>query len=104
MIRFERKYIEEPNTGCWLWSACGTKAGYGLFGYEGKLQLAHRVSYKLHKGFIPEGMVVRHTCDTPSCVNPDHLELGTQGENIRESVRKGRHSSLHMTQRGPRKS
>lgn len=103
MLRFEEKFSMEPNTGCWLWSASSTKAGYGLFHYEGRLQLAHRVSHQMYIGDVGTS-VVMHTCDTPSCVNPDHLVLGTQGENIRSSVGKGRHSSLHMTQRGPRKN
>jgi len=59
-------------------------------GSKGKGVLAHRLSYQIHKGEIPEGMVVMHSCDNPSCVNPDHLSIGTQSQNIKEAIAKGR--------------
>lgn len=80
---------------CWLWLGSSmTKKGYGLLpkvgGSKGKSVLAHRLSYQIHKGEIPEGMVVMHSCDNPSCVNPDHLSVGTQSQNILEAIAKGR--------------
>ncbi len=76
---------------CWLWRAGLRGDGYGAFGLgRGKQVSAHRYSYELHNGQIPDGMVVMHSCDVPTCVNPDHLRLGTQADNQADSVRKGR--------------
>ena len=88
--RFEKKYIPEPNTGCWLWTATGDEKGYGHFRYKGRPQKAHRASWMLHRGEIPDGMLVCHHCDTPACVNPDHLFLGTNDDNMRDRQEKGR--------------
>lgn len=81
--------------GCWFWTASTDTNGYGQFGVKGKAVLVHRFSYTLHKGKIPKGkgyhkMCVLHKCDTPNCVNPDHLILGTQQDNIRDRDLKGR--------------
>lgn len=75
---------------CWNWKAGKDKIGYGRFFLNGKQQYAHRVSYFLSKGLIPDGMVVMHKCNNPSCVNPTHLELGTQLENIQQRDLSGR--------------
>lgn len=91
--RFEEKYIPEPNSGCWIWTACTSRDGYGQIALGGKFRvslLAHRVSYELHKEPIGEGLSVLHKCDTPACVNPDHLLLGTQNDNVQDMVKKGR--------------
>lgn len=87
---FMEKVHPEPNTGCWLWTGTDKGNGYGMITVGGRRELAHRVSYRLYKSEIPSGMYVCHQCDTPSCVNPDHLWLGTQRENIRDCVAKGR--------------
>lgn len=79
--RFEEKYIPEPNSGCWLWLAAQLN-GYGVIKDGGKYRGAHRVSYEFYKGPIPEEMVLDHLCRMPLCVNPDHLEPVTIGENI----------------------
>ena len=76
---------------CWLWTAGKFAKGYGAFAYaDYKPGYAHRFSYLLHHGEIPEGALVMHSCDTPACVNPAHLRLGTAGDNARDSVSKGR--------------
>ena len=80
----------EPNTGCWLWCGGSSKDGYGLFYNSGKYLRAHRVSYAVFKGPIPDGNVVMHLCDTPACVNPDHLKCGTQWDNAHDAIDKGR--------------
>ncbi len=79
---------------CWLWTAAlNFPNGYGLFGVpggNGKTITAHRMSWIIHNGAIPDKMYICHRCDVKSCVNPDHLFLGTQSDNINDSVSKGR--------------
>jgi hypothetical protein len=88
--RFEEKYIPEPNSGCWLWMAALTPAGYGMIGRPGgrgqNPLMAHRASWELHRGPIPEGLHIDHLCRNPACVNPDHLEPVTQRENLLRGV------------------
>lgn len=76
---------------CWLWQAACNKTGYGVFGLATRRNiLAHRFSYILHCGTIPDRMGVCHHCDTPPCVNPSHLFLGTQSDNVHDMMSKGR--------------
>jgi len=88
--RFFAYSIPEPNSGCWLWSKGVNACGYGVLGVNGRSTLAHRFSYELHYGEIPEGFYVLHRCDVPCCVNPDHLYLGTQFDNMRDMETRGR--------------
>ena len=81
--RFLDSISPEPNSGCWLWTKCGTHNGYGWIKRNGKHQYAHRTSYELFVGPIPEGLQIDHLCRVRCCVNPRHLEPVTRSENIR---------------------
>lgn len=90
----EERFWEKVNTsgpnGCWVWTASTFRHGYGKFWLDGKLRYAHRVSWKWTNGPIPEGLWVLHKCDNPPCVRPDHLFLGTDLDNKKDKVKKGR--------------
>lgn len=91
MERFEARYIPEPNSGCWLWLAgINPSNGYGRFYTNGAVVVyAHNFSYRAHKGQIPSGKILRHTCDVKSCVNPDHIIPGTTQDNSDDAVARG---------------
>lgn len=87
--RINQYTFPEPNTGCWLWGAATRdKKGYGVLKVKGKMQFAHRLNYQIHKGEIPKGLFVCHRCDTPTCINPEHLFLGTTQENTQDRTNK----------------
>lgn len=85
LINYPDKYQD-----CWTWLGSTHKKGYGYFWYNKKMGKAHRFSYELFINKIPEGLWVLHHCDNPSCVNPDHLFLGTNSDNVKDKVIKGR--------------
>lgn len=85
------KYVENLAVEtCWEWKGGKTSDNYGSFYFRKKPMKAHRVSFVLHKGEVPKGMCVLHNCDNALCVNPSHLRLGTQLENIEDREKRGR--------------
>jgi hypothetical protein len=89
--RFDYYTLRATSTGCWIWRGPKNRLGYGRIGVgKAVRELAHRFSWSLHRGAIPGDLCVLHKCDTPACVNPDHLFLGTRPENTNDMVAKGR--------------
>jgi hypothetical protein len=94
-LRFETKFIKTAENECWLWSGAKSYQGYGVFNLHiGKCKykkvIASRLSYEFYNGQIPIDMFVCHSCDNPICVNPNHLFLGTQKDNLKDMSLKGR--------------
>lgn len=92
-FRFWR-FVEKHDDGCWLWRGCTESAsGYGMLydGRVGRARRAHVIMWELANGeSVPKGMVVRHSCDNPPCVRPEHLLIGTHADNVRDSIDRGR--------------
>lgn len=86
----ENNSMPVTESGCWWWLGALTEKGYGIAALAGSHVRAHRLSWLLHRGPIPNGILVCHHCDTPCCVNPDHLFLGTHQDNVRDMDMKGR--------------
>ena len=80
------EYADHVDDECWYWTAYKTKKGYGTFCVNYKILRAHRFSYLIHKGEIPEGFVLDHLCRNTSCVNPQHLEVVTHKENVQRGI------------------
>ena len=87
--RFDEKWVEDEN-GCWLWTGHIDSKGYGRFaGMDGEFR-AHRISYGLHNGEIPDSGWILHKCDVRNCVNPEHLFLGDNDANMQDKCEKER--------------
>lgn len=82
-------------SGCWIWMGREWR-GYGLLSVKSKNTRAHRISYEVHIGPIPDGMIVCHSCDVRSCINPDHLWIGTVKDNNNDALQKGRQRNGNM--------
>lgn len=88
--RFWRFVEKRGENECWFWKGATQHSGHGQFSVDWKMVPAHRVAYELLIGPIPEGMFVLHSCDVPGCVNPKHLRIGTQRDNIKDASAKHR--------------
>lgn len=96
---YAKYYIIDEN-GCWHWRGRINNLGYGDIYHNKKHYKAHRLFWELHKDEIPEGIFVLHKCDVRDCVNPDHLFLGTQQDNVADMIAKGRKVALSGRQNG----
>jgi hypothetical protein len=83
--------VAGPN-GCWLWVGRLNGSGYGYLQFDGQTLATHRTSYEVHKGPIPKGLLVRHSCHVRHCINPAHLSVGTTQDNVDDKVANGRHA------------
>lgn len=88
--RIDRNTIPEPNTGCLLWTGASHRFGYGQMRIKKKTHNVYRIVYELINGPLGKGQVIRHKCDTPQCCSPNHLEVGTQTDNMQDMSRRGR--------------
>lgn len=101
--RLLESYVRNFETDCWEWTGHKYTNGYGVLKVFGRDVSAHRYSYELHKGPIPDGMHVLHSCDNKSCINPDHLRVGTRQENVDEAWARGLMRPIPKGTPNPRK-
>lgn len=94
--RWANKVELREGERCFFWMGAADPRGYGKIQVDGQLLYAHRVSYELHKGLIPEGMYIDHRCSTPNCVNPAHLDAVSPGDNVRRTYARGRGRNQHV--------
>ena len=90
--RIWQRFEVDRQTGCWNWTGAISAGSYGSIYYEGRMQKAHRVIWRLERGEIPDGLQIDHLCRNRRCINPDHLEVVTQSENLRRSPLMDRNS------------
>ena len=95
--RIDRLSIPEPMSGCFLWIGNVDSRGYGRINIRSRYVGAHRLAWSVVNGPIPPGMQIRHSCDNPPCVNPAHLLLGTNHDNVLDMARRGRHHCQKKT-------
>jgi hypothetical protein len=93
LLLLNTKVERIESSGCWIFLGAKTKQGYGHFTWQYKQHYLHREVYRIYNHPYIVGYVIRHSCDNPSCVNPEHLELGSQRDNVRDSIKRGTHVS-----------
>jgi hypothetical protein len=98
--KFDKKWIIDPETGCWLWIASMKGCGYGAIWSEGTTSLAHRVAYELYRECIPNGLQIDHLCRLRHCVNPWHLEVVTGSVNIQRGLLPILHAQVNFCPQG----
>lgn len=91
--RLMSRVLVNPDTGCWIWTGTLSAGSYGSLFYEGRMQKAHRISWRISRGEIPDGLELDHLCRVRRCVNPDHLEPVTRSENLLRSPLMDRYST-----------
>lgn len=105
--QYIKNRIRETSNGCWLWQQATDNQGYGYaqvyWGRAHGKNKAHQLSYLAFNGLIPDGLMICHTCDNPSCCNPRHLTLGTAKDNMNQKIMRGRANSANGTQHGKAK-
>lgn len=95
--RFWEKVNKVDDNECWEWTAYTNACGYGAMELSRKSVLAHRVSWVIHRGPIPDKMCILHSCDNPACVNPSHLFMGTRSDNMLDMWEKGRQGDRNVS-------
>jgi hypothetical protein len=98
--RLWKRYEVDGETGCWNWTGAISNRSYGSIYFEGRMQKAHRVMWRLERGEVPEGLDLDHLCRNRLCINPAHLEPVTRSENLRRSPLMDRHSGRTHCIRG----
>lgn len=88
------RHVRIRTTGCWKWTGCLWSNGYGRVRRNGRCVVAHRIAWELTNNPVPEGKLVLHKCDVRSCCRPSHLFIGTDADNVRDCIRKGRRASF----------
>jgi hypothetical protein len=105
-MRLEYYTFPVPESGCWIWMGSTGRNGYGqIHERRNRKQIAfavHRLAWELHCGKIPTGMLICHRCDIKTCINPDHLFLGSYADNINDSIKKGRRTYNNSGTKNPR--
>lgn len=94
LSRIENMFMPVTESGCWIWMLALGRHGYGSIKHQGKMLKSHRVSWMVYRGAIPDGIKVLHTCDIRCCINPDHLFLGTQADNVADMIKKKRAANV----------
>jgi hypothetical protein len=91
---FESRYKRLDKGSCWIWNGWKNKGGYGYFSFDGKRYAAHRHAWEIENESIKDNLMVCHHCDVPACVNPYHLFLGTNSDNVKDCYKKGRRKPI----------